>query len=472
MDKPILNHDILLSFYGDDFTGSTDVMESLALNGIPTALFLQAPEKEEVKNFKLKLGVGGYDDEKQLKAFGVAGISRSLSPEQMDQELPVIFEKISKIPTDFFQYKVCSTFDSSPRIGNIGHATELALKHFPSDNIPLLIGAPFLNRFVVFGNLFARVDQITYRLDRHPTMSKHPITPMHESDLRKHLGQQTNRSVSLIDLHALEGNYGSPQEYYQGLINEKGNFLLFDTLNINHLTTIGQLLINNKQDRTQFFVGASGANYALAFYLQEMGKIQKPASIHFPGKAKKMVVVAGSCSPVTAAQIDHMEKIGHPAIRINTLNLVDPMGHDKEIEDIIYKSIEIIGKGQVPVLYSAKGPDDPAINMTKNKLNAYGHNDSATGELLAVAQGKIIHGLIDKIGKVRVVVAGGDTSGYVSRTLGIYALETLCPIAPGAPLCIAHSNDKRFDGLEISLKGGQNGNVKYFESIMEGKQLN
>ena len=70
---------------------------------------------------------------------------------------------------------------------------------------------------------------------------------------------------------------------------------------------------------------------------------------------------------------------------------------------------------------------------------------------------------------MRTVVCGGDTSGHAARALGIYALETLMPIAPGAPLCTAHSKDVRFDGLEISLKGGQNGNEKYLESILKGK---
>jgi 3-oxoisoapionate kinase len=474
MGKPILNQDIFLSFYGDDFTGSTDVMESLAMNGIPTALFLQAPEQEEVNNFQLKLGVGGAEESKEPKAFGVAGISRSLSPEKMDLELPIIFEKISKIPSDFFQYKVCSTFDSSPFIGNIGHATELALKYFPSDYIPLMVGAPFLNRFVVFGNLFARVDQTTYRLDRHPTMSKHPVTPMSESDLRQHLGKQTQREILLMDLHALEGDYGNHQDFYLKMTKNagKGKFLLFDTLNADHLTTIGQLLIENKKEGPQFFVGASGADYALAFYLQKLGKISKPTTIYNPGNAQRMIVMAGSCSPVTAGQIEYMINKGHPGIRINTISLLDPQENGGEVDRIINKSIEVIEKGLVPILYSAKGPDDPAISLTKDQLSLRGYEESASSEILAGAQGKIIHGLINKIGKTRVVVAGGDTSGYVSRSLGIYALETLCPISPGAPLCIAHSNDSRFDGLEISLKGGQNGSANYFESILKGKQLN
>jgi uncharacterized protein YgbK (DUF1537 family) len=66
-------------------------------------------------------------------------------------------------------------------------------------------------------------------------------------------------------------------------------------------------------------------------------------------------------------------------------------------------------------------------------------------------------------------VAGGDTSGYSALQLGIYALEMAIPIAPGAPLCRASSDQSQFDGLEISLKGGQNGQANYFEQIRRGQ---
>ncbi|MEM9324396.1 MAG: four-carbon acid sugar kinase family protein, partial [Bacteroidota bacterium] len=168
MGSALVHNDLFLSYYGDDFTGSADVMESLTFNGIPAALFLEPPTIEEVERFRLKLDFASVDG--KIKAFGVAGVARSMSPGQMDEELPPIFEQISKIPADFFQYKACSTFDSAPHIGNIGHAAEIASRYFKTGFIPLVIGAPFLNRFVVFGNLFARVGEDTFRLDRHPTM--------------------------------------------------------------------------------------------------------------------------------------------------------------------------------------------------------------------------------------------------------------------------------------------------------------
>jgi uncharacterized protein YgbK (DUF1537 family) len=472
MVSSIFKRDLFLSFYGDDFTGSTDVMEMLALNGIPTALFLKAPERKEVEEFKLKVGVGSSDDSGRIQAFGVAGISRSLTPSAMDWELPPIFEKIQSVPTDFFHYKICSTFDSAVDTGNIGHAVELALDQFPADDIPLIVGAPLLNRFVVFGNLFARVDQTTYRLDRHPTMSKHPVTPMRESDLRRHLSLQTSRQISLMDKFALEGHYGDQGQYLKNLSGGTKGYILFDTLDEDHLKTIGQLLISRHQSDGTLLVGSSGVEFALALHLQHEQTIKKVAQIEAPGAAGKMVVAAGSAAPGTANQIRHMKSLGHPTIRINTLKLTSDLDRAAEIETMVNTVLQALENQQVPVLYSALGPEDPAIADTHEHLANRGLNQKESGKMIAEAQGHMLKEVIDRCGHLRVVVAGGDTSGYVSRVLGIHALETRYPIAPGAPLCVAHSKNPKFDGLEIALKGGQNGNHKYFESILTGKSLN
>ena len=91
----LLDNDYLISFYGDDFTGSTDTMESLALNGVGTALFLDAPTEEEVKSFRLKK-TWNESGNNSLQAFGVAGISRSLRTEHMAAELEPVFQKLQK----------------------------------------------------------------------------------------------------------------------------------------------------------------------------------------------------------------------------------------------------------------------------------------------------------------------------------------------------------------------------------------
>jgi len=104
---------LLLAYYGDDFTGSTDVLEALSLSGVRTVLFLRAPDPEDLKRFP------------GCRAAGLAGVSRSQSPAWMRVHLPGIFSRLAQLGAPLLQYKVCSTFDSSPEVGNIGCAIEI-----------------------------------------------------------------------------------------------------------------------------------------------------------------------------------------------------------------------------------------------------------------------------------------------------------------------------------------------------------
>lgn len=443
---------LLLGFYGDDFTGSTDVMETLALNGLPTALFLKTPTQDEIENFNLKRNVGGH----QLKAFGVAGIARSLRPADMQVELNAIFFALAKIPVDYFQYKICSTLDSAPEVGNIGIATDLALNYFPSVDIPLIVGAPFLNRFVVFSNLFARLDHTTYRIDKHPVMSRHPVTPMREGDIRLHLGKQTSRKFRTVDILSLNEN-ASQQDIFSTASEKAPEFILFDTLTNEDLVKIGSLIYNNYQGITQLIVGSSGISYGLARYLEDQHLEQANETDVCLSPVSQILVAAGSCSPVTERQIQYAVSKGMTGIRIEVMKLLE--NKEEEIQRVQKQALQILDQGNSPVLFTALGPGDPSIPILENS----GQNRNT---LLGESIGEIVSRILDEKPKLRTVIVGGDTSGYVSRYLQIYALETLAPVAPGAPLCVAHAADPRFDGLEIALKGGQNGKDDYFERIL------
>ena len=182
---------LLLAFYGDDLTGSTDVMEALALRGIETALFLDVPTPERLARLPT------------LRAIGIAGTSRSETPAWMDANLPPIFRWMREATPEIAHYKVCSTFDSAPVIGSIGRALELGRQIFGEAAVPILVGAPQLKRYTAFGELFAAYRGETYRIDRHPVMSRHPVTPMREADLRRHLAAQTALPVALVDASSL-----------------------------------------------------------------------------------------------------------------------------------------------------------------------------------------------------------------------------------------------------------------------------
>ncbi|NUQ28317.1 MAG: four-carbon acid sugar kinase family protein, partial [Acidobacteriaceae bacterium] len=178
---------LLYTYYGDDFTGSTDVLEQLARGGIPSALFLSPPTVED-----LALVPG-------LRAYGIAGESRSQSPEWMKQNLPSVFRSLQAAGAPITHYKICSTFDSSPRMGSIGCAMEIGQEIFEGHTVPIVVGAPHLRRYVWRGRLYAAgPDGRVLRIDRHP-MSRHPVTPMCEADLRRHLCAQTMLRIGYVD---------------------------------------------------------------------------------------------------------------------------------------------------------------------------------------------------------------------------------------------------------------------------------
>lgn len=445
---------LLLTFYGDDFTGSTDALEGLALNGVPTALFFEPPAPEQL--------AGRFAG---LRAVGVAGASRSMSPAEMEAELRPRFAALKALGAPLTHYKVCSTFDSSPTVGSIGRAADIGAEIFGAPAIPLMVGAPGLKRYVVFGNLFATVGETTHRIDRHPTMSKHPVTPMREADLRLHLGQQTDKAIALIDMrHLAEGDAALAARFHS-LVADGAEIVLLDTLDEAHLSIIGRLLWSLRGEQNLFVVGSSGVEYALTAHWHAAGIVEKPPPPEPADHAGQIVVISGSASPVSAEQIDWAEANGFCAIRLDSAALVDPDAANSAREAAIAPALMALGSGRSVVLYSAHGSDDPAIAATKARLPA-GAN---AGQQLGTQQGLVLRALLERVPELRrVCVAGGDTCSHAVRQLDIRALEVLAPLAPGGPLCRATARTPRFDGLEIVLKGGQVGKADFYGVVLRG----
>lgn len=452
-------NDLLITFYGDDFTGSTDAMECLELNGIPAVLFLDPPTEAQMAHFP------------DVRGMGLAGVSRTMSPEQMDGELISKFEVLKEMGAPFVHYKVCSTFDSSPTVGSIGHAIDIGWNIFEPPVIPMMAGAPFIRRYMVFGNLFARVEETTYRLDRHPTMSKHPITPMHEADLRRHLAAQTDKQIDLIDIWHLSHNDDEIDAFFQQKRDDGAQIIFFDTIDEAHMMQIGRVVWGLRGDKPVFLAGSSGFEYSLGMYLDSIGVVQKPKHLPSAGQTKQLLIVSGSCAPPTQEQIEHALAHGFTGIRLNAPRLIDPDTQDAERATMVEKALKVLDQGDHLILYSALGPDDDAIEKTNRRMEVLGMDPKQVGHQLGSQQGFLLRELLEARPDItRVCVAGGDTCGYAAKQLGIYALRMITPIAPGAPLCRASSDHARFDGLEIVLKGGQNGVEDYFMCVLEGRR--
>lgn len=446
-----------LAFYGDDFTGSSDAMGVLADAGMRTMLFLRPPTPERLRGWP------------GLEAVGVAGTSRTMSPEEMDRTLPDVFGRLGALGAPLVHYKVCSTFDSGPDVGSIGRVLEIGQDLFRTRPVPVLAGAPALGRFCVFGNLFARAGDgsAPYRLDRHPTMRRHPATPMEEADLRLHLARQTARRIGLFSVLDLAPDGRVEERYAHLLRSADPDGVLLDVLAPEHLPPLGRLLWRATEGGgpPTFVIGSSGVEHALTTHWRAQGSLPPPLPPPRPGPAARIAVVSGSCAPVTGGQIAWAAAHGFADVALDAAALCGG-GAGGEIGAAVQEALGALSRGQSVVLHTSRGPDDPRIPATVRRLRELGHEGAdvarATARTLGGALGRILREIAARGAVRRMVVVGGDTSAHVAEALGIEALEPVGPLAPGAPLCRIHAPGGRADAMEIVFKGGQMGTRDFF----------
>lgn len=450
-----LPYGTLVTWYGDDFTGAAAVMEVLTFSGLPAVLFLDVPDENLLQRFN------GY------RGVGIAGAARSRSPRWMDTNLPAAFAAMAKTGAPIAHYKICSTLDSSPVIGSIGHAVELAAPILGGKWHPLIVAAPQIGRFQVFGNLFARAGQGTYRLDRHPTMSKHPVTPMHEADVALHLKRQTDIPIGLIDIKAVGSGAGQAALDHE---RSDGKVLIaIDVIDEESLIEAGRLIWENRGERL-LAVGSQGIEYALTDYWKSCGLVADNRQESRVKPVELLIAVSGSCSPVTAEQISWAMQNGFAGVRMDPSFAVDEVAWENEIERVLNEALSALGAGSDPLVFTALGPDDPATRSFQQAVSASGKPVEEINAAVGSGLGKLLCDLMDRTAAKRGVVAGGDTSSHATGELGLCALTALGLISPGASICTAHPSDPATETFELALKGGQMGERDYFGQIRQGAE--
>lgn len=452
---------MLLAFYGDDFTGSTDALEVLTRAGARCVLFIAPPTPEQLAEYP------------GLQAMGIAGRARSLAPAEMETELRPAFLALRQSGARHVHYKVCSTFDSSPAIGSIGRAIDVGAQIFGSRFVPVVVGAPALGRYTVFGNLFARMgigsNGAIYRLDRHPSMSRHPITPAHESDLRLHLAQQTPKRMGLVDILAVEQGDAAAQTALEGALAGGAEVVFIDLLSAHQLPVVGALLdrAGPRQSAPLFSVGSSGVEMALAAHAAAHGRLTAVTNWPDPGAAEPLLVGSGSCSPVTEAQIAKALDHGFAEVALDTAGLADPSGAAATEQASIAEVLVHLRAKRSVIVHTSRGAADARLAPTAAALAKTGQS-AASAEVLGTALGRVLRGALAQSPVRRLIIAGGDTSSYVGRGLGIEAAEMIAPLVPGAPLCQVRAPGSPADGLQVAFKGGQVGSVDFFLTATRG----
>jgi uncharacterized protein YgbK (DUF1537 family) len=226
--------------------------------------------------------------------------------------------------------------------------------------------------------------------------------------------------------------------------------VLLDTVNEDELLKIGEWLNAQQKKHGQLFsVGGSGIEMALGNSWNKEGVLKRVTKWKTIKKAKPLLVVSGSCSPVTAEQIAYAKANGFEEVIIDAINIRSGGVVD---ESVMKRVNELLSQQKSVIIH------------TGEKLT-----QKLSSEKLGTSLGTIARNAVINVGVKRIVIAGGDTSSYAARAMEIDAVEMIAPLIIGAPLCRACSKNKKINGLEVNFKGGQVGSEDYFEVMANGK---
>lgn len=372
----------------------------------------------------------------------------------MSGHLPTIFTTLKSFNAPIAHYKVCSTFDSSPSHGSIGRAIELGREVFQPRFVPIVVGAPHLRRYVAFGNLFVAAPNGTVqRIDRHP-MSRHPVTPMREADLRVHLRAQTATPIGLVDLRELQA--GTAAKALATQLEAGNRAILFDTIDTVTQIAVGELLWQEAQRQPLFSASSSGLTAAIVPALRKAGLLRKSIAVGRVEAATPLLVVSGSCSAVTERQIRFALARGYCGIALDPATLLAPDTAASARAAIVKAAVTALGARRDTILYTSLGLPTTTPH----------------GESLGSVLGSILSEIITLTAVRRVLLCGGDTSSHAVQQLGLYALTWIASLEPGAPLCRAYAEDthSNLHHIELVLKGGQIGADNFFDVVRNPPQ--
>jgi uncharacterized protein YgbK (DUF1537 family) len=410
---------LLLGCIADDFTGATDLantlvkggMTAVQVIGVPTGLL---PEADAV----------------------IIALKSRTAPvgEAVAQSLAACDALLAAGAKQIF-WKYCSTFDSTDQ-GNIGPVADALLKRLGSGFALACPAFPTNGRTIYLGHLF-----VGNALLNESGMENHPLTPMTDANLVRVLGRQTDGAVGLVPFTTVEQGAAATRQAMMRLAEQGRRYAIVDAVTDQHLLAIGEAAAQHA-----LITGGSGVAMGLPENFRRAGLLPaRGDAASLPPMQGMAAVVAGSCSRATLGQIglarDHV-----PVLELDALATPDAAA-------LASQALEwVAGKlaADRPVVIAASAPPEKVAAL-QAKLGR-----DAAGALIEAAMAAIAEGLVAR-GVGRLVVAGGETSGAVVQRLGVTALRIGPEIDPGVPWTFAEPR-----GLHLALKSGNFGARDFF----------
>ena len=420
---------MILGCIADDFTGATDLANTLVRQGLRSVQLIGVPES----GFRL-------DD---VDAAVIALKSRTIPATQAVAQSLSALEWLRAAGCRQYFFKYCSTFDSTAE-GNIGPVTEALMGALGTDFSIACPAFPENGRTIFKGHLF--VGDVPLN---ESGMQHHPLTPMTDANLVRVLARQCAGEVGLVPFEVVDRGSRAVIEAFAALRSAGRRHAIVDAISDEHLLTIGSACTE-----LRLVTGGSGVALGLPENFRRAGLLTEGAAADaLPAVGGMAAVLAGSCSSATLAQVEHAKSLW-PAFHVDPIAI-------SEGRDVGKEAIEFAGAriADGPVLiYASAAPE--VVGDIQNRLGR-----EQAGSMVEAAFARIAGELVER-GVRKLVVAGGETSGAVVSALKVRALRIGPQIDPGVPWTASIGDPE----LALALKSGNFGTTDFFEKALESIQ--
>lgn len=412
---------ILLGVIADDFTGATDIANTLAKEGMRVLQTIGVPNGEPLPD---------------TDAIVIALKSRTAPvPDAISWSLDALDWLLGRNAQQIV-FKYCSTFDSTPR-GNIGPVADALQARLGETRTVVCPAFPENGRIVKAGHLYVNGAPL-----HESPMRDHPLTPMWDSSLKALMEAQSQGSVGEVGLDVVRQG---PAAIGAAMAEIKDNYIVVDATTDEDLRTIGSALADSR-----LLSGGSGIVTGLPQNYLEQGHMTSFVKPGLPEGVGRSLILSGSASVATRGQVAYA-KARMPAFEVHLDQVVERTAYIDEICNWV------LGRdSNAPVLVYGTSSDE----VLRSNQDKYGVAKS--GEMLETTLSQVAAKLASE-GFARIVVAGGETSGAVVSALGIKTLRICDEIAPGVPWCEVPGTPAR----AIALKSGNFGQESFFIDALE-----
>ncbi|EJJ30023.1 3-oxo-tetronate kinase [Rhizobium sp. CF142] len=412
---------MLIGCIADDFTGASDLANTLAKQGMSVTQFV---------------GVSGTPASPDCEAGVVALKSRSIPASEAKALSLEALEWLKDQGCQQFLFKYCSTFDSTPE-GNIGPVAEALLNALDAPFAIVCPAFPTVGRTVYQGHLF---------VNDHPLsesgMENHPLNPMTDSDLRRWLRRQSTKEVGFVGHSIVRQGSEVVLTAMQKEASAGKSLIVVDAIDDADLLTIGRALAGHR-----LVTGGSGIALGLPENFRARGLLAAERKKQFSPTIGPGAALSGSCSPTSQKQLEH-HLLTSPGLRVESADLISGKLDPLTAANWVIEHID-----HIPIVYSTA--DAQTVGDTQQRFGraAMAHKIEDFFSTLAT--------FLVARGVVRLAVGGGETSGAVVQGLRANKLIIGPEVDPGVPALEVETTPVR-----LALKSGNFGSLDFYQKAL------